>query len=206
MQHTPEIAMEINESIALLGAELDACWSALSPLLNSEDRAAQAKVLVHGFAAVKEYDRRKTEGLAAIRALLDRYQTTESERLKFLVDAFALAAKLANTLHDEFHDINGETQVARFTEAIVKTLDGIGTNRAPLAVLLENPDVGVRAWAGACLINLQPDRVIPILREIEEKEFANGAHFTAFFALLRWEREGKYAEDQKNSKLPGADA
>ena len=183
--------MEINGSIARLGAELDACWDALSPLLNSEDRAAQANVLLRGVTLAKEYDRLRTEGVAAIRALLDRRDATEGERIASLVKAFAFAAKLANTLHDEFHDVDGETQVARFTEAIVKTLDGLETGRAPLAILLDHPDAGVRAWAGACLIDWQPDRVVPILRDIEKKEFANGAHFTASFALFRWERDAK---------------
>jgi hypothetical protein len=183
--------MEINESIARLGAELDACWDVLSPLLNSEDRAAQAKVLLRGVTLIKEYDRLKAEGLTAIQALLDRRDAAEGPRITSLVNAFAFAAKLANTLHDQFHDIDGETQVARFTEAIVKSLEDIGTSRTPLAVLLDHADAGVRAWAGACLIDLQPDRVVPILRDIEKKEFANGAHFTASFALFRWEHEAK---------------
>jgi hypothetical protein len=185
--------MEINESIARLGAEFDACWDALSPLLNSEDSAAQAKVLLRGITLAKDYDRLKTEGLAAIQALLDQRDATEGTQITCLVNAFAFAAKLANTLRDEFHDIDGETQVARFTEAIVKTLEDMGTNRASLAVLLDHADAGVRAWAGACLINLQPDRVVPILRDIKKNEFANCAHFTASFALFRWEHEGKRA-------------
>jgi hypothetical protein len=106
-----------------------------------------------------------------------------------LVQAFAAAAKLANTLHDEFRDIDGETQVARLTEAIVNTLEKTEAGRAPLAVLLDHPDAGVRAWAGACLIFLLPDRVVPILREIMAKKRADSAHFTAYFALLRWEHD-----------------
>ncbi len=184
--------MDIDESIVQLGAKLDAWWDGFSPMLDSEDRAAQGRALLRGFEIAKEFDSLKVQGLAAITALLNRQDaTTEDERVVSLVQAFAFAAKLANTLHDEFHDIDGETHVARFTEAIVKTLEGIGTDRAPLAVLLDHPDAGVRAWAGACLINLQPDRVVPILRDIEQNEAANGAHFTAYFALLRWEREWK---------------
>ena len=192
--------MEINESIARLGAELDACWDALSPLLNSEDRAAQAKVLLRGVTLSQEYDRLRTEGLAAIQALLDQRDATEPGRIKSLVQAFAFAAKLANTLHDQFHDIEGETQVARFTEEIVRTLESMGTNRAPLAGLLDHPDAGVRAWAGACLINQQPDRVVPILRDIEKNEFANGAHSTAFFALVRWEHEKHRLSDGRRTE------
>jgi hypothetical protein len=36
-----------------------------------------------------------------------------------------------------------------------------------------------------------PDRVVPILRGIMKEERANGADFTAYFALLRWEYDPK---------------
>ena len=36
-----------------------------------------------------------------------------------------------------------------------------------------------------------PDRVVPILRDIEEKERGNSAHFTAYNAILYWKHEGK---------------
>jgi hypothetical protein len=49
----------------------------------------------------------------------------------------------------------------------------------------------VRASAGACLKNLTPERVIPMLREIEEPERANSAHFTAYWTLLRWGARAK---------------
>ncbi len=183
--------MEVDESIVLLGAELDAWWDEFSPLLDTDDSAAQATALLRGFEIAKRFNRLKTEGLTAIQALLDRHGATEDVEPASLVRAFAFAAKLANTLHDEFRDIDGETQVARFTEAIVKTLEESESGRTPLAVLLDHPDAGVRAWAGACLMYLLPDRVIPILREIMEKEDANCAHFTAYFALLRWEHDPK---------------
>jgi hypothetical protein len=97
--------------------------------------------------------------------------------------------QLANTLQDEFRDIDGETQVARLTEKIVRILEKTEAGRTPLALLLDHPDAGVRAWAGACLIFLMPDRVAPTLREITAKKRADGAHFTAYFALLRWEHD-----------------
>jgi hypothetical protein len=36
-----------------------------------------------------------------------------------------------------------------------------------------------------------PERVVPILREIDKKGGGNSAYFTAHWALLAWEREGK---------------
>jgi hypothetical protein len=123
--------------------------------------------------------------------LLDRQGGTENAEAASLVQAFAFAVKLAATLHDEFHNMDGQTQVARLTEAMVKALERTPAGRAPLAVLLDHPDATVRAWAGACLMYVLPDRAIPILREIMETERANCAHFTAYFALLRWEHDPK---------------
>ncbi len=183
--------MEIDDSIVLLGAELDAWWDEFSQTLNSRDRGQQAKTLLRGFEITKRFDRVKTQGLAAVKAVLDRHGAAPNAEFMSLVQAFAFAARLANTLHDEFCDVDGETQVARLTEAIVKTLEESGAGRTPLAVLLDHPDAGVRAWAGACLIYILPDRVVPVLHEITEKEPANRAHFTAYFALFRWEREAK---------------
>lgn len=183
--------MEIDESIVRLGAELDAWWNEYFPMLDSEDRIAQGKTLLRGFEIAKRFDHLKTQGLTAIRALLDQQGTTRNAATTSLVQAFAVAAKLANTLHDEFRDIDGETQVARLTETIVNILEKTEAGRTPLAVLLDHADAGVRAWAGACLIFVMPDRVIPILREITAKKRADGAHFTAYFALLRWEHDPK---------------
>lgn len=120
--------MEIDESIVLLGEELDAWWEEFSPMLDSEDRGAQAKTLLRGFEIAKRFDSFKTQGLAAVKALLDRQDTTEHAGLASHIQAFAFAAKLANTLHDQFRDIDGETQVARLTEAIVKAR-GAHSNR-----------------------------------------------------------------------------
>jgi len=181
--------MEIDDSIALLGAELDAWWDEYFPMLDSEDSQAQGKTLLRGFEIAKRFARLKAQGFAAIRALLDQQGATGNVAVTPLVEAFAFAAKLANTLHDEFRDIDGETQVARLTETIVRILERTEAGRTPLAVLLDHPDAGVRAWAGACLIFLMPDRVVPILREITAKKRADGAHFTAYFALLRWEHD-----------------
>jgi hypothetical protein len=185
----PEKEMEIDQSIVRLGTELDAWWDEFSPMLNSADCAAQGKTLLRGFEIAKRFGHLKTQGLTAIRALLDQQGTTGNVAVPSLVQAFAFAAKLANTLHDEFRDIDGETQIARLTEVIVNTLEKTEAGRTPLVVLLDHPDAGVRAWAGACLIFLLPDRVVPILREITAKKRADSAHFTAYFALVRWERD-----------------
>ena len=80
---------------------------------------------------------------------------------------------------------------------IANASDATSSGQAALAVLLDHADNRVRAFAGGYLIDSMPDRVLPILRDIEEKEHGNSAHFNAHFAILGWEREGKYGVKPK---------
>ena len=66
------------------------------------------------------------------------------------------------------------------TYTIVEALDAIDPDRAALATLLDDSDPRVQVFAGAYMIKSMPERVIPILREIQEKEDANSAHFNAY--------------------------
>lgn len=77
---------------------------------------------------------------------------------------------------------------------IANTLDASGHGRAVLAKLLDHPDDGVRASAGAYLliVGLMPERVLPVLHEIEDKGLGDSADFTAQWAIVGWEREGKF--------------
>src|SRR5580700_3539755 len=165
--------MKTDNSIVQLGEKLDAWWAGFSTMLYSEDRTAQGNALLRGFEIAKEFDRLKAEGLAAITALLDRHDpAADDERAASLIRGFEFGARFADTLHDEFRDTaDGETKVVRLTDAIVKALDRIGSGRAALAVLLDHRDPGVRALAGVYLIDLLPERVSPILRQVEEEAF-----------------------------------
>ena len=185
--------MELEDSVIQLGERLDGWWAKFSTLLHSEDRTAQGKALLQGFDIAKEFDRLKAEGLAAITALLDRHDpAADDERAASLIRGFEFGARFADTLHDEFRDTaDGETKVVRLTDAIVKALDRIGSGRAALAALLDHSDPGVRALAGVYLIDLLPERVSPILRQVEEEARGRSAGFRAHWALLAWQREGK---------------
>ena len=185
--------MELEESIVQLGAKLDAWWDGYSPMLGSDDHAAQVRALLGGVAMIKEYNDLKAKGLAAINALIEREDTTtEDQRVGSLICGFAFAAKLSATLHDEFQDMDAMAEVADLMYKIATSLDATSSGRTALAVLLDDADVRVRAYAGAYLliVNLIPERVVSILRDIAQKERANDAHLTAYWAVLRWEREG----------------
>ncbi len=185
--------MDIDEAIVQLGQKLDAWWDGFFPLLDSKDRMAQGNALLRGFEIAKEFDRLKADGMAAITALLDRPDpVADHERAASLIRGVVFGARLADKLHDEFRDTaDGETKVVRLMDAIVQALDRLGSGRTPLAALLDHPDPGVRAWAGAYLIDLMPQRVVPVLRQIEMKGDGSGASLGAHWTLLAWQREGK---------------
>lgn len=184
--------MEVDQSIMQLGAKLDEWFEENRPTFASQDRAAQAGALLRGFKVVNELDRLKADGFAAINALLDRQDTsTNDERAADLVRGFEFAARLADTLHDELLDTDGQTKAWGLMDALVKRLDGIGSGRVALAVLFKHPNAGVRASAGAYLIDLMPEQVVELLGAIEESEHANCAHFRAHWTLLAWKREHK---------------
>ena len=184
--------MDIDEAIVQLGAKLDAWWDTFSPALDSDDRIAQGRALLRGLEIAKEFDRLKADGLAAIAALLEQHDPVAGDkRAASLIRGFEFGTRLADTLHDEFSDPDGVNEAVRLVDAIVKALHTIGSGRTALVVLLDHSDPGVRALAGAHLLDLMPERVVPILRQIEAKADGSSASFRAQWALLAWEREGK---------------
>jgi hypothetical protein len=181
--------MQIDESIGRVAAKLDEWFAESRVSFVSEDGRKQTSALLGGFALVRELDRLKGEGLKAIRGLLNRaHVSMPADYAKSLVRGFEFAAKLADALHDQLLDTDGQTKVLLMNE-IADTLDSTSAGRAALAVLLDNPNPGVRALAGCYLIRSMPDRVVPILREIEDAERGTSAGFNAHSAIIRWELE-----------------
>jgi SpoU rRNA methylase family enzyme len=192
--------MEVDDAIVQLGAKLDAWLDGNLATISSMDRVAQFKALLAGIEITKELDLLKAKGLAAITALLNRQNTaTEDERVASLIRAFEFAAKLEATLKDELQDIDGANKTVVLMDEIANALDATDPGRAVLAGLLDHPDDRVRASAGAYLLSvgLMPERVLPILHEIEDKGLGDCADFTAHWAILHWEREGKYGVKPK---------
>ena len=136
--------MEIDESIAQLGERLHEWFYGNVATFASDDRQAQAEVLLRGFELVKEFDRLKADGLATMTALLARQnEATEEQRVASLIRGFEFGARLADILHDEFRDIaDGETKVVRLMDEIVKALNAIGSGRAALACCSTIPTPG----------------------------------------------------------------
>jgi hypothetical protein len=184
--------MELDESIARLGAKLDAWFDSNQAIFASEDPTAQAHALRAGFEILAELDKLKSDGLAAIAAILHPQNAIASdERVASLVRAFEFAAILKAALADELSDTDGYNELVTKMDAIANTLDESRPGRAALAVLLDHSKESVRASAGVYLVNLMPDRVVPILREIDQKNEGASADFTAHWALVDWELKQK---------------
>src|SRR4029077_14960676 len=125
--------MEIDDAIVQLGTKLDAWLDGNLPTISSMERVAQFKALLAGIEITKELDLLKAKRLAAITPLLARQDAArETERAASLIRGFESAAKLADALHDELLDVNGETAVLRLKGAVVDKLDTLGSGRAAL--------------------------------------------------------------------------
>ena len=184
--------MNFDESIAALGAKLDAWLDSDLPAFKSQDRTAWAKALLDGIEITNEIDKLVAEGWAAIALLLDaQHGTAVEERTASLVRAFAFAAQLKAALHDEVGEPETCNELVLKMNSITGMLDETPAGRAALAALLDHAKDSVRASAGAHLVDLMPDRVVPILREIDQKGGGNSADFTAHWALLDWELKQK---------------
>lgn len=196
--------MESDKAIAELGAKLDAWFDGSAGTFASQDRDAKGKAILRGVAIIRQFDQLKADGKAAIIDLLERYDTpAPAEAASPLVQAFEFGVRLGDALYDEFLDTDGESEVWHLLDAIVLKLETLGPGRSGLEALFSNHDSGVRAAAGAYLIDLMPDRVVPMLREIDEAGGGSSAGFCAHWTLLAWERERKSRFNYLTGQLVG---
>ena len=190
--------MEMDDALAKLATRLDKWFDGSKAAFASEDHTSQRNAILRGIAIIKDIDQLKAEGLSTIGSMLERKnETPESERSVLLVRTFEFAAKLEAALNDELLDTDGANTLILRMNDVANALDATSKGRAALAALLDHPDERVRASAGAYLVNLIPERVIPILREIDEKSGANSAGRTAHWALLDWELREKACGEKK---------
>ncbi len=133
MLHKPEPSMEADKAIAELGARLDGWFDGSAETFASQDRTAQGKAILRGVEIIKQFDRIKADGKAAINSLVDRYDTTADDKGGLpLVKAFEFGARLGHALYDEFLDTEGKNDVWHLLDAIVLKLEKAGSGRAAL--------------------------------------------------------------------------
>jgi hypothetical protein len=187
--------MSIDEQISAFAAQLDRWFfDYAAELLQPDDEAAEIKRLVEGLGLLKRFDELKNQELAALAALLNPADVvSESERIKALLCGFERAARL-QALSREMADLDGVKQFDHIMDNIVVALAAIGPGRTLLVPLLEHDNAPIRVFAGRYLIDLMPDRVIPILEKIDKEGDGSSDGFGAFLVLQAWEveRRGRF--------------
>jgi hypothetical protein len=177
--------VSIDEQISALTAQFDEWLVDFETKLHSGDETAEIKTWLAGVKLLKQFDDLTRRGLTMLAALLDSADPApESERINALLRGFECAAKL-EVLSSDVQDIDGARRIDRVMDDIVVALATIGPGRSLLVPLLEHEDARIRAFAGRYLIDLIPDRVIPILEKIDKEAADSYAHWV----LLTWELE-----------------
>ncbi|MGN6749908.1 MAG: hypothetical protein ACTHJS_15070 [Xanthobacteraceae bacterium] len=188
--------MKTDESISLLAEKLDAWVDRLLPLLESNDTAAQSKALAEGVGILKELDRLKEDGIAVLNALINQQDSADG-RVASLVQGFAFGAQLLGALY-ELGDTDGGNKVADRVREVVRKLDAIEPGGLSLAALLDHPDDVVRVYAGQYLIDRMAERVVPVLRSIDEKN--DGSHATIRAMTILFPRDWDQKEKERGTR------
>ena len=118
-----------------------------------------------GLKLLKQFDDLKSQGLASLATFLNLADVaSESERIETLLRGFERAARLEGISND-LQDWDGVKQTDHIMDDIVVALVAIGPGRTLLVPLLKHDNARVRVLAGRYLIDLMPDRVVPILEK-----------------------------------------
>ena len=138
----------------------------------------------------KEFDAAKEDRRAAMaRAVVEaKVVSDQDERTKALLAAFAFCVKSLCAAEEEGQDIDTYNFGIGQLCIISKALEAMSPDRFPaLSQFLDSPDIQVRGFAAVWLKDLMPERVLPILKEINKTEkFGSGVGtqvFTAIFEL-----------------------
>lgn len=167
--------------------ERDALIEALDAAIAARDAGKEAALAAKLAAVTRALHDAATEQRRAMRDAVARADAAGDDemRLTRLIEAFIICALGEVVAHDDFADEETARQAVAHKHRIVAALDAIGGGcRMALVRLLESPFAGVRASAGAYLLNagLRRERVVPVLQQIE-KDVASSAGWTAFWAL-----------------------
>jgi hypothetical protein len=158
------------------------------------DEIAETKTRVAGLKLLKQFDDLKSQGLASLATLLNFAEApSESDRTKTLLRGFERAARLGG-ISNEIQDWDGVRQIDHIMDDIVAALATIDPRRTLLVPLLDHDNARIRILAGRYLIDLMPDRVIPILEKIDKEADGSSDGFSAFLVLQAWEieRRGRF--------------
>jgi len=166
----------------------------LKTAIENKDVAAQRLLAVKlagletGF---KRIETTKRVMLANMMAAVRR-ATTPDKRRKELLDAFEYTARVRSTAQDDLVDDALSAEAEAQLKEIISGLDALKPEgRKALAPFLDSFDLDVRVCAAVALLELMPDRVIPILRDLVKNAPGTNAGATALATL---DELGKHAK------------
>ena len=181
--------MSIDDQISAFAARFDKWFLDTIIKSYSDDDVAQFKTFVVGIKLLAQLDDLRNQGLATLTTLLSCSDfASEDERINGLLRGFERAARL-EAISDIMADLDGMKQIDGVMDEIVVALSAIAPGRTLLVPLLEHDEARIRVFAGRYLIDLMPDRVIPILKKIDEDGDGSSDGFAAFLVLQAWEVE-----------------
>jgi hypothetical protein len=154
--------------------------------MERKDQAAQLEIAGRLKRNAQEIDAAKKEALAAIATAIDDANATTDpdERTTKLLKAFALSAKTTYWAFDAMTDNETGKEAMIQTHKILAALDAIPPGRrSALTTLLDDPDVNIRCVAAIHLQKIMPERVNPILRQIDQEESPSSVGLAAMWAL-----------------------
>jgi hypothetical protein len=186
--------MSIDDQISTFAAQLDKWFLDTAIASYSDDEAAQFKTFVAGIKLLKQFGDLRSRGQATLATSLNHSAlASERERISALLRGFERAAML-EAICGDLVDLEGMKQIDRAMDDIVVELSAISPGRTLLVPLLEHDNVRIRVFAGRYLIDLMPDRVIPILEKINKDGDGSSDGFSAFLVLQAWEveRRGRF--------------
>ena len=165
----------------------DALIDELDRAIAAQNAGQEAALGTKLAAVTKALQAAATEQRAAMVAAVQRAEAASDDEMRVarLLEAFSICALGEIVAHDDFADHETARSAVEYKHRIVAALDAIGGGqRAALERLLDSPFAGVRASAGAHLLNagLRRERVVPLLQQME-KEVSSSAGWTAFWAL-----------------------
>ncbi len=140
---------------------------------------------------------RMRKAVSAAKAVAD-----PDERTHRLLSAFEFCVKEACAADEEARDTKTYNFGVKRLGEISDELQALGRFSA-LAQFLDSPDIEVRGFAAVWLRNLWPERILPILQEIEKTEsFGTPAGTQVYIAM----RELEQAKEQASQSQQEPDA
>src|SRR5258708_30622171 len=166
----------------------------------ASDLEAQQRLYLRMREIDKELTAIRSTQEAALNSLIEERPSadpaSEAERIARLLRAFEFAAQLGRIAGDVICDSEYSDQWTQQRKRIVTVLDAVDPGRQHLIGLLDHPIPDVRASAGAYVMEVEPERALPVLRAVYESERGLNAGWTAFFPIQMYDAE------QKKQKKP----